>query len=262
MTESQSNVITQGLQLAVPLLQRFEGLRLARYADTQGVPTIGFGTTEGELGYPVPATCTYAQAAAWLIDGLNKIYCPWINELVAQGVPITAHMYAALASLSYNEGPGVGNWQIGVDLRNRNMVAASADFLRYAIPSVLLGRRIAERAYFETPDTPATLPKPVDPNHYDDYPAERMSYHGYSFIEQALAKDIDAWLEHPLFHRERLQDALPLAEAAAKRIWVVSVYQGPEFKVKREKPEWGEDHRGLRYQLWGKRIKAVEKALS
>jgi hypothetical protein len=96
-------------------------------------------------------------------------------------------------------------------------------------------------------------PKPID-HHYEDYPDATFRIDGRVFNERQLAKDIDHWLEHPHIHHHALSQALPLALLARKRVWVVSVFEPPDFKTKRPKPAWGEFKRGSRYQWWSRRI--------
>jgi lysozyme len=195
----------------VLLIQRFEGLRLTRYLDSVGVPTIGFGTTEGDLGHPVPFSCTYAQAVDWLKAGLARTYTPPIDEMIRQGVPINQNQYDALASLSYNVGPGVFGWNIGDALRAHDFVAASADFLHYDLAGghVLEGlvvRREAERALFDTPVKAEKPPAPADPHHYrwlDD--TVRDFGRGRHGSERGLVEEYDRRRPHPRRHVLRLE---------------------------------------------------------
>lgn len=146
----------------IALIKQFEGLSLNRYYDSVDVATIGFGTTEGDLGHPVPESCTLAQAEQWLREGMARTYEPPINAL---GVPLNQNQFDALCSLVYNCGPGAMSWQIGTDLRHRDYAAAANDFLRYVYAGGqrlqgLVNRREAERALFLKPwHNP-------DPHHY------------------------------------------------------------------------------------------------
>lgn len=146
----------------VELIKRFEGLSLKRYLDSVGVPTIGFGTTERDLGHPVPESCTSAQAEGWLRDGMAKHYEPAINAL---GVPLNQNQFDALCSLVYNCGPGVMSGSIGRDLRAKRYNSAAQDFGLYVMAGGqrlqgLVNRRNAERDLFVTPWIDP------DPHHY------------------------------------------------------------------------------------------------
>jgi len=129
----------------------WEGFSETRYLDAVGVPTIGFGTTAADVS-PLPMRCTREQAERWLAINLERKYEPAINSL---GSHLNQNQFDALVSLAYNCGPGVVNWQIGKDVRNKNMKAASADFMRYVYAGGrplqgLINRRRAERRLFDS----------------------------------------------------------------------------------------------------------------
>lgn len=190
------------------LIERFEGLRLTRYLDSVGVPTIGFGTTAGDLGHPVPATCTVAQAVAWLRDGMARTYAAPINRLIADGLRLNQNEYDALCSLSYNCGPGVigdvAGYTMARDLSRHDLTAAAGDFMHYVFAGgqVLQGlvtRRQSERALFLTPVKPTA---PADPHHYLWLDAEvRDLGHGRHGSERAIVTEYDRerahWLKFP-----------------------------------------------------------------
>ena len=71
---------------------------------------------------------------------------------------------AALMPFGYNEGAGVfgAGELMGAALRSGDMAKVSATFLDYEKPSVLAGRRVKERAVFDTPEPkPKPAPKPT-----------------------------------------------------------------------------------------------------
>lgn len=193
------------------LITREEGVRLKRYLDSVGVPTIGIGTTAGDLGHPVPATCTLAQAEGWLKEGVARIYAAPLNRLIAEGkIHPTQHEYDALCSISYNEGPGIledtGTWQMARDLAAGNMTAVGDDFMRYTMAGgrpVLAGRRSREQAYFRTPD-PKPAPPP-DPHHYQWFDGTvRDLGQGHKGSERDIVVEYDVKRQHPHMHEERL----------------------------------------------------------
>jgi lysozyme len=157
------NISESGLHL----IEEFEGLRLERYDDSVGVPTIGYGTTEGALGHPVPESCTQEEAEAWLKAYVAGSCEPAINALNAD---LNQNQYDALCSFTYNlgagifDGTGVGNY-----LREKNYEAAANDMLNYdhAGGEVLEGlrtRREAERKLFLTPAVAAAPVEEQTPN--------------------------------------------------------------------------------------------------
>lgn len=190
------------------LIKRFEGISLKRYLDSVGVPTIGFGTTEGDLGHPVPEFCTLAQAEDWLRAGMAKTYEPPINAVIAGGVKLNQNQFDALCSLSYNCGPGVISdtavYQMARDLRSGQLAAAADDFLHYEFAggqrlAGLVTRRTAERVLFLTPWVDP------DPHHYGWMDSTvRDLGHGHTGSERALAQEYDAKRQHPFVHRARL----------------------------------------------------------
>jgi len=140
------------LDLALPLVQRFEGCRLQAYPDpaTGGDPwTIGWGHT----GPEVHAGLVWTQHQA--DDCLRRELAGFgerVDALVI--VPLQAHELAALASLAYNI--GIGNFRGSTLLRKLNAgdrVGAAYQFLRWSraggrIMRGLTIRRAAERALF------------------------------------------------------------------------------------------------------------------
>lgn len=83
------------------LIQKSEGCELQAYLCPAGVPTIGYGHTQGvRLGM----RCTPAQAAAWLCEDIHSV-----EQAIAKHVPVPLNQdqFDALASLVFNLGPGM-----------------------------------------------------------------------------------------------------------------------------------------------------------
>jgi lysozyme len=131
------------------LVKSFEGCRLAAYLDTSGIPTIGFGHTQGvKLG----DTCTQDQADAWLIADLEFSEAA-VNHLVT--VDLEQHQFDPLVSFTYNLGQNAfGNSTLLRLLNAADYDAVPAQFLRWdkgpdgnPVPG-LTRRREAEAAMF------------------------------------------------------------------------------------------------------------------
>ncbi|RLM20985.1 muraminidase [Brenneria alni] len=143
----------------ITLIKHFEGLRLTKYLDTAGKPTIGYG----HLILPdenFDQEITLQQAEMLLRQDLKRaeagIHC-YVD------VDLNGNQFDALASFTYNL--GVENLEHSTLLRllNQGNYAACADqFLRWdkdgkQTVEGLLHRRAAERTLF-------LLPEPVGEN--------------------------------------------------------------------------------------------------
>lgn len=86
---------------ALSLIEQWEGLRLTAYADSGGVPTIGYGHTgpDVHLGQTIDA----AQATAFLSEDLD--YAQHVVDEVVT-VPLNDSQYGALVSFVFNVGAG------------------------------------------------------------------------------------------------------------------------------------------------------------
>lgn len=235
--------------------QSSDGLYRAYWDPFGHIWTLGIGETEG-----VHQGMVWTPAQAWndLHDRFAREYAPYINAL---GVELNHNQFNAAASAIWNLGPGSLEWDWGRALKAGDFRLAAQLLLQYdrAGGVTLEGletRRRGEAALMLTPE-----PKPVDLYHYADYPTDLMHFDGKKFDERKLAERIDKGLEHPRLHHHELTVDLSLAQAAKKRIWVVSVFEPPNFKIKRKHPDWS-DKRGSRYQWWVARIKQMEKALA
>lgn len=82
------------------LIKRFEGLRLAAYLDSVGVPTIGYGHTKGvKMGDRITAD----HADAFLREDVRDAERA-VNRLVS--VPLSQGQFDALVSFTFNLGAG------------------------------------------------------------------------------------------------------------------------------------------------------------
>ena len=140
------------LDILLPHLKAFEGLRLEAYRDAAGVLTIGYGSTRGVRA---GMTITEAEAERRLREDVDRHAEP-IDALVR--VPLSEHERAALASFVFNLGGAAFAQSTLLRKLNAGDRAGAADeFPRwvYAGGKKLRGlerRREAERAMFLTPD--------------------------------------------------------------------------------------------------------------
>ncbi len=88
-----------GSAMTVGAITQFEGFRSKAYVDLAGIPTIGYGTTEGvKMG----DTITKEEAEQRLIREIGSKFHPAIASCVK--VPLYQHEYDAYTSLVYNIG--------------------------------------------------------------------------------------------------------------------------------------------------------------
>lgn len=140
------------------LIKRFEGFRADAYLCPAGVPTIGYGHTEGvKLGHRV----TQHQAEEILKLDLELTYEPVVERI---GVRLNANEFSALVALVFNIGEAnfkistvrrmllAGKYREAADAILRwNKAHVGADFV--VLPG-LAARREAERALFLAPVDP------------------------------------------------------------------------------------------------------------
>ena len=130
------------------LIKSFEGLRLRAYRDAVGIWTIGYGTTRG---VKPGMTISKDRAVTFLQEDLAR-FEKSINDAVK--VPINDNQFSALASFTYNVGPGAFRASTLLRLLNRGNIQGAADqFPRWnkAGGRALAGltrRRNAERLLF------------------------------------------------------------------------------------------------------------------
>ena len=143
----------------IALVTEFEGFARTRpgnpnlafpYLDPVGIPTIGYGETQGITMNTAP--WTRRKARRRLKRRLNRDFAPTVRALK---LPLTQPMFDALVSFTYNVGPGAlgPGTGIGRELRARHWRKAADELLRWnkgggqVLPG-LTRRREAERAMF------------------------------------------------------------------------------------------------------------------
>jgi lysozyme len=93
-------------QELIDFLKQHEGFRSAPYLDTEGVPTIGYGTVYYPNGTKVTMADAHVDeptAAEYLTDTVNK-NAATVEKIVC--VPLTQGRLDALTEFSYNLGLG------------------------------------------------------------------------------------------------------------------------------------------------------------
>jgi lysozyme len=149
------------------LIKSFEGLYLTAYLDIVGVPTIGYGCTEGVTEEDVKnkRTITEQEAIDMMMGELEQ-FERGVNACVK--VPINQNQFDALVSFSYNLGLGSLQKSTLLKLLNAGDVSGAAEqFLRWnkaggVEVKGLTRRREAERSLFlksESPKNDALLPE-------------------------------------------------------------------------------------------------------
>ena len=132
------------------LIEQFEGCSLHAYLDQRGIPTIGYGHTQGAT---MGQTCTQAEADAWLAEDLATAEQA-VSRLVK--VPLTQNQFDALVSLCYNIGQGNFAESTVLRLLNAGSIQGSAEAILMwnktggVINPGLMRRREAEKALFLT----------------------------------------------------------------------------------------------------------------
>ncbi len=131
------------------MLEQREGVRLRAYRDTRGIWTVGVGHSAvagtGSSVHP-GETITEAQALAILAGDIAPREA-FMSHLLKR-VP-TQNQFDAMQSLMFNIGNGAFHHSRVLSLFNAGEFHAAADaFLDFEHPSVLAGRRRAERAQF------------------------------------------------------------------------------------------------------------------
>lgn len=138
------------------LIERWEGLRLSAYLDTERIPTIGYGTTSAS-GIPVKMgdKITKEQALEYL-----KSSAPRYTDALARAVkvPLNQNQFDALASWTYNVGQGAMQKSTLIRKLNQGDYAAVPEQLMRWTSSKsgdsnkgLTNRRVAEAKIFTTP---------------------------------------------------------------------------------------------------------------
>ena len=149
---------------AVALIAESEGLRLAAYRCPAGVPTIGWGETDGvRMG----DTCTKEQADRWLFEDLTE-RADAVRAACTN--PPSSNELGAFVSLSYNIGLAAFRKSTALRLHNAGDHAGASRAIclwdKARVDGVLVAlkgltaRRAKEQALYLTPDEPAAAPMP------------------------------------------------------------------------------------------------------
>ena len=149
---------------AVALIAESEGLRLAAYRCPAGVPTIGWGETDGvHMG----DTCTKEQADRWLLEDVQERATA---VRAACTNPPSANELGAFVSLAYNIGLPAFRKSTALRLHNAGDHAGASRAIclwdKAKVDGVLVtlkgltARRAKEQALYLTPDDPVAAPMP------------------------------------------------------------------------------------------------------
>ena len=141
--------MTPATQAALPIIKRWEGLRLKSYLCPANVWTIGYGTTKD---VKPGMTITEAEAERMLAEDVAEFEK---GVRAAVKVPLADHQLAALISFAYNVGLGAFRTSTLLRLVNKSEFdSAAKQFDRWTkgggkvLPG-LVKRRAAERELFE-----------------------------------------------------------------------------------------------------------------
>jgi lysozyme len=150
-----SQVITDALKLATPLVIQFEGFRAKPYLCPARVWTIGYGTTvypSGAKVGPSDPACTKEQAQKWLEHVLRE-FVVGVARVSPGLLTAPANRLAALGSFAYNVGLNAYSRSTLKLLINQGSDAAPDEFAKWVrgggqiLPGLVL-RRAAERQMF------------------------------------------------------------------------------------------------------------------
>jgi lysozyme len=139
-------------QDGIHLTESFESCRLTAYLDSVGVPTIGWGHTNG---VKIGMTCTQEQADAWLQQDIQSSVNA-VNSMVK--VQLRQQEFDALVDFTFNLGAGNLEHSTLLRLLNAgNFQGAAAEFDKWdraggQVLAGLLRRRQAELGMFDTKD--------------------------------------------------------------------------------------------------------------
>jgi lysozyme len=134
----------------VEMVKHFEGFRAKPYLCPAGVPTIGYGHTEGVSLSDPPIT---RESAAALLEKDLAVFAAGVARMLT--APVTQNQFDALVSFAYNV--GLGNLKRSTLLKMVNSgdrAGAAREFAKWTkakgreLPG-LVKRRAAERALFE-----------------------------------------------------------------------------------------------------------------
>jgi lysozyme len=112
---------------AFTLIKAFEGLRLKAYQDVQGIWTIGYGHTGGDIEGPM--VITRGDAERYLMDDVAFVERKLFRMLLRKPLQ---HEFDAMLSWCFNIGYGAAQKSTLIKLYNLGQVReAAGEFLRW-----------------------------------------------------------------------------------------------------------------------------------
>lgn len=184
---------------AVELIARAEGLRLKAYRCPAGVPTIGWGETDGvQMG----DTCTKEEADRWLLEDVTE-RARQVRALCTR--PPSANELGALVSLAYNIGVAALAKSTALRQHNAGQHEAAARAIELwdkarvngvltTLPG-LTARRARERALYLTPDEPRADPMPQAVEAESKMTASPINKGGAIAIGAGVLQGLSEWGE-------------------------------------------------------------------
>lgn len=116
------------LEIAVPFVGRWEGLRLEAYLDIVGVPTVCYGETKGvRLGDSYTKTECDEMLAREIISYRNRLRPAFTSQTLANRLPIPRDV--AFTSLAYNVGVSGTSKSTAVRRLNEGSIAGACTAL-------------------------------------------------------------------------------------------------------------------------------------
>lgn len=139
------------LDLALPLIKKWEGLRLKPYLCSAKKPTIGYGSTFYLDGTPVTLqdkAITEEEAEELLRNTVNKTYLPAVLELCSNLV--SPQQYAALLSWTYNLGVGaLKKSTLLKKIISKNLDQVPAEIMKWTIADGKVSKGLISRRQSE-----------------------------------------------------------------------------------------------------------------
>ncbi|WHZ35769.1 lysozyme [Sagittula sp. MA-2] len=118
------------LELAIPFVGRWEGLRLEAYLDPVGIPTVCYGETKGvKLGDKYTKAECDAMFARELLAYRGGVHRALTAETLARRLPVTRDV--AYSSLGYNIGIGAVSKSTAVKRLNAGDVPGGCDAITW-----------------------------------------------------------------------------------------------------------------------------------
>ncbi|MGH1330763.1 MAG: lysozyme [Paracoccaceae bacterium] len=123
-----SSVDTAFLEMAVPFIGRWEGLRLEAYLDIVGVPTVCYGETKGvQLGQSYTKAQCDAMFSREIISYRDRLRPAFTSQTLANRLPIPRDV--AFTSLAYNVGVSGTSKSTAVRRLNEGSIAGACTAL-------------------------------------------------------------------------------------------------------------------------------------